>query len=267
MRSRWRESVFAVCTLVIVLVVACSEESEFPDASDPVSAMPWPDYELTRYTITDQTDEVLGSVEFEIVRQGEEYTLRVLFLLDAPPLRDETMVRIRADSLEPIGYERRASDDEDQLEVTGSYSGDTVIVRIVENGIVRVAENGEEEVEVETGEFAFDNDSSAWLWRSIAFDQDAQVVYRSVNVPQRRSQLVRLRVRGQDCVAVPAGNFLAWQVEVRPGLDRQTVWYAVEDPQLLIRWDQEPRRFLLREVVTARGGDPIAVESGNCAVP
>ncbi len=265
MRGRWRQRLLAVCAVVVVLAVACSEESEFPDPSDPVSALPWPDYELTRYTITDQTDEVLGSVEFEIARQGEEYALRVLFMLDNPPLHDETMVRIRADSLEPIGYERRASDDEDQLEVTGSYSRDTVVVRIVENGIVRVAENGEEEVE--TGEFAFDNDSSAWLWRSIAFDQDAQVVYRSVNVPQRRSQLVRLRVRGQDCVAVPAGNFLAWQVEVRPGLDRQTVWYAVEDPQLLIRWDQEPRRFLLREVVTARGGDPIAVESGNCAVP
>ena len=260
MRSQWRQSVLAVCALVVVLVAACSEESEFPDASDPVSAMPWPDYELTRYTITDQTDEVLGSVEFEIARQGEEYALRVLFLLDDPPLRDETTVRIRADSLEPISYERRASDDEDRLEVTGSYGGGTVVVRKVENE--------EEEVgTVETGEFAFDNDSSAWLWRSIAFDQDAQVVYRSVNVPQRRSQLVRLRVRGQDCVAVPAGNFLAWQVEVRPGLDRQTVWYTVEDPQLLIRWDQEPRRFLLREVVTARGADPIAIESGDCAVP
>ena len=260
MRGRWRQRLLAVCAVVVVLAVACSEESEFPDPSDPVSALPWPDYELTRYTITDQTDEVLGLVEFEIVRQGEEYALRVLFMLDDPPLHDETMVRIRADSLEPISYERRASDADDQLDVAGSYSGGTVFVRVVENGEEEVAT-------VETGEFAFDNDSSAWLWRSIAFGQDAQVVYRSVNVPQRRSQLVRLRVRGQDCVAVPAGNFLAWQVEVRPGLDRQTVWYAVEDPQLLIRWDQEPRRFLLREVVTARGGDPIAIESGNCAVP
>ena len=164
---------------------------------------------------------------------------------------------MRADSLEPISYERHASDEDDQIDVTGSYSANSVFARVVENGEVATEE-------VETGAFAFDNDSSAWLWRSIAFVQDAQVVYRSVNVPQRRSQLVRLRVQGQDCVGVPAGEFLTWQLEVRPGLDRQTVWYTVEAPQLLVRWDLEPRRYLLREVITERGGDPIVIESGGC---
>lgn len=97
MRRRWRRSALTVCAVVVALTAACSGESEFPDPSDPVNALPWPDYELTRYIITDQTDEVLGSVEFEIAREGEEYALWVLFVLDDPPLRDETMVRIRAD--------------------------------------------------------------------------------------------------------------------------------------------------------------------------
>ena len=257
-RLKWRAALL-LCLGVATLALACSQDSDFPDPSDPVSAIPWPDYELARYTITDQTDEVLGSVEFEIVREGGEYALRVLFELDNPPLRDETMVRVRAGSLTPISYERHAFDDDDQVDVTGSYAANSVAVRVVENG-------EEEMADVETGEFAFDNDSSAWLWRSILFDQDAQFVYRSVNVPHVRSQLVRLRVRGQDCVATPAGDFLAWQLEVRPGLDRQTAWYAVDQPRFLVRWDLEPRRFLLREVVTERGGDPIAI-AASCAAP
>ena len=88
------------------------------------------------------------------------------------------------------------------------------------------------------------------MWRTIAFAQDYEVVYRSVNVREQRTQLVRLRVVGQDLLRVPAGEFLAWQVEVRPGLDRQSVWFAVQSPHRLVRWDLEPRRYLLREVLT-----------------
>jgi hypothetical protein len=76
-------------------------------------------------------------------------------------------------------------------------------------------------------------------------------------VLRQRAQLVRLEVVGQDLVRARAGEFLSWQIEVRPGLDRQNVWYEVAPPHRLIRWDLEPRRYTLREVVT----DPDAAGS------
>ncbi len=249
-RLRWpgRGGVAALLAAALLLA-ACDPTTNFPDPSDPVANIPWPDYELLRYVVIDQTNRELGAVDFEIAREGDEYHIRVLFVLDDPEGRDEVDLWVAADTLQPLRYERRAVSADQLIEVSGVYSDGGVDVVVIEDG-------EREEERVETGEFAFDNDSSAYLWRSIAFEQDAQVSYRSVNVPQGRSQLVRLRVLGQDLISVPAGEFLSWQVEIRPGLERQNVWYSVDPPHVLVRWDQEPRRFLLREIVTERPAAP-----------
>ena len=101
-------------------------------------------------------------------------------------------------------------------------------------------------------DFSFDTDSSAWLWRTLPFALDLELSYRNVNVFAQRTQLVGLRVRGQDEIHTPVGDFLAWQLEVRPGVERQTAWFAVDAPHILVRWDLEPRRYLLSEIVTER---------------
>lgn len=228
--------------VLALLLGACADESSFADPSNPVGAIPWPDYELLRYDVTDQTEQPLGSLELEIRRDVDTYAIRVLFQLDSG-VRDETALRIAADTLQPLEYERLATDGGESIDVFGFYHNGVVDSVVIEDGKRTAAQ-------VETGEFAFDNDSSAFLWRTIAFAQDYEVVYRSVNVREQRTQLVRLRVVGQDRLQVPAGDFLAWQVEVRPGLDRQSVWFDIESPHRLVRWDLEPRRYLLREVLT-----------------
>jgi len=245
-KVRWLPVVLAA----VLIGAACSRASDFPDASDPVRFMPWPDYELLRYDIIDQTGVTLGTVDFEVDRQDDEYQFRVLFLLPGGNVRDETFLHVVADTLAPLRYERVATDDDDTIEVKGVYGTDDEGEAIVDSVVI---ENGSREEErVSIGEFAFDTESSAWLWRSIDLSQDYEVSYRSVNVRASRSQLVRLRVIGQDLLRTPAGLFQTWQVEARPGLDRQTVWYAVDAPHLLVRWDLQPRQYLLREIVTER---------------
>ena len=235
----------------LVLAAACSSGSDFPDPADPVSSMPWPDYELLRYDITDQREVWLGTVDLEIRRVGDVFEMRVLFLLPALQQRDEIFLTVDAATLSPLHYSRLATDSDDRFEAEGTYrEGD-------EGPVLEslVTDNGEETSRlVELDDFAFDTDSSAWLWRSVIFELDREFTYRSVNVVEQRTQLVLLRVVGQDLVRVPAGEFLAWQLEVRPGLERQNVWYEVEAPHRLIRWDLEPRRYRLREVVTDPDG-------------
>lgn len=232
---------------VVVLLAAACSESDFPDPTDPVAGIPWPDYELLRYDITDQREVKLGTVDMEVRRDGGLFELRLVFLLPDRQVRDEIFVTVDAETLEPLTYTRLAEDPDNRIEVTGTYrDGDEG--RVLDT---TVDDNGDlEEKLVELDEFAFDTDSSAWLWRSIVFEQDREITYSSVNAVQQRTQLVRLQVVGQDKLQVPLGDFLAWQIEVRPGLDRQNVWYEVEAPHRLIRWDLEPRRYQLREVVT-----------------
>lgn len=244
----------ALFAVLMLVAAACSSGSEFPDPGNPVSGTPWPDYELLRYDITDQTGVKLGTVDMEVRLVGDLYEMRLLFLLPETEVRDEIFVTVDAETLAPLSYSRLAEDPENRIEVTGTY-------REGEDGPLLdslVTDNGEEESElIELSAFAFDTDSSAWLWRSIAFEEGVELTYSSVNVLRQRAQLVRLEVVGQDLVRARAGEFLSWQIEVRPGLDRQNAWYEVAPPHRLIRWDLEPRRYTLREVVT----DPDAAGS------
>ena len=246
-------------TGLAILVVACAPGTDFPDPSSPVAAIPWPDYELLIYQITDQTEAVQGTLELEVEQLDDTFRMRVLFVLPEQGARDETRITVDAVTLRPLTYERLAEDADDRIEVRGVYSARAdgtmdVDARVVENGVV-----AEERLMV--GEFAFDNDTSAWLWRAIPFAQDFEVTYRSVNVFQRRSQLVSVRVVGTDLVATPAGDFISWQIAVRPGQERQNLWYDQEAPHRLVQWDQQPRRFRLLEVRTQR--PPAAPDATN----
>ena len=240
--------------LLSALAAACGSDTGFPDPSDPVAGTPWPDYELLRYDITDQTGVRLGSADFEVERQGDEYRLRVLFLLPATATEDETVLFVDAESLRPLRYERLATTPGERVEVSAGYGVGADGQRFVDSVVVDSAGDRREK-RLELAEFSFDTDSSAWLWRALPFALDLELSYRNVNVFAQRSQLVGLRVRGQDEIHTPVGDFLAWQLEIRPGAERQTAWFAVDPPHLLVRWDLEPRRYLLTEVVTERPPD------------
>jgi len=239
---------FGLCAALIV--AACTQGANFPAPGNPVTAIPWPDYELLRYDITDQTEVKLGTVDFEVERQDDEFRLRILFLLPQSGAEDELLLFVDAETLQPLRYDRLVTTVDQRVEVTATYGLDPDGQRFVDTVVLDNDEREERRVELD--ENSFDTDSSAWLWRAIRLDLDNELSYRSVNVFAQRSQLVVLGVRGQDQIRTPAGDFLAWQLEIRPGVERQTAWFAVDAPHVLVRWDLEPRRYLLREIVTEK---------------
>ena len=241
----------ATLTICAVLFVACGSDTTFDDPEDPVSQIAWPDFERLHYDILDQTDIRRGTLVLETVREDDVYLLSLRFRLDTESgevVTDEVTVWVDAESLQPIRYERRAVSSEKTVTAEADYrvnSDGELSARIILNDDGEVTEET-----VEAGVFAFDNDSSAWLWRTLAFEQDLELTYRSVNVVQRRSQLVQVAVRGQDTLRGPDGDVVVWQVVATPGVEVSRAWYEIDPPHRLIRWDQQPRRFILTRIET-----------------
>ena len=237
-------------TTLAVVLVACSSESSFDDPQDPVSQIPWPDFERLHYDMFDQTDTLLGTLVLETVLQDDMYQLSLIFTLNTEEgiVTDEVNVWVDAESLQPVRYKRQAESVEQSLTAEATYRANkdgeiSADVYLDDDGEVT-------EETVEVGLFAFDNDSSAWLWRTVAFEQDLELTYRSVNVVQRRSQLVQVAVRGQDTLRGPEGDVVVWQVVATPGVEISRAWYEVDPPHRLVRWDQQPRRFILTKIET-----------------
>jgi len=243
--------VIATVAACAILAVACGTDTSFDDPEDPVSQISWPDFERLHYDILDQTDIRRGTLILETVREGDVYLLSLRFRLDTESgevVTDDVTVWVDAESLQPIRYVRMAESSEKTVTAEADYRADadgevSAYVVLDEDGEVT-------EETVEAGVFAFDNDSSAWLWRSLAFEQDLELTYRSVNVVQRRSQLVQVAVRGQDTLRGPEGDVVVWQVVATPGVEVSRAWYEIERPHRLIRWDQQPRRFVLTKIET-----------------
>ena len=250
--QRTRGIAYLLLTGVLAaLLVACGSETSFDDPQNPVAQIPWPDFERLHYDMFDQTDTLLGTLVIETLRQDDLFQLSLRFSLDTEDgkVNDEVFVWVDAETLQPIRYERQAESADETLTAEANY-------RLNSDGGISAAvildEDGEvTEETVEAGVFAFDNDSSAWLWRTLAFKQDLEFTYRSVNVVQRRSQLVQVAVRGQDTLRGPDGDVVVWQVVASPGVEVSRAWYEVDPPHRLIRWDQQPRRFILTKIETA----------------
>ena len=251
---RRRESRSLALFLVAALVIfaaACGSETDFDDPENPVSQIAWPDLERLHYDILDQTDIRRGTLVLETIRQDDVYQLSLRFRLDTESgevVTDDVTVWVDAESLRPLRYERRAESFEQTVTAEADYRANAegeIAADIV------LDDDGElTEETVEAGVFAFDNDSSAWLWRSLAFEQDLELTYRSVNVVQQRSQLVQVAVRGQDTLSGPEGDVVVWQVVATPGVEVSRAWYEIDPPHRLIRWDQQPRRFILTKIET-----------------
>ena len=249
--QRTRGIAYLLLTGVLAaLLVACGSETSFDDPRNPVAQIPWPDFERLHYDMFDQTDTLLGTLVIETIRQDDLYQLSLRFSLEteAGQVNDEVVVWVDAETLQPIRYERQAESADETLSAEANYrlnsdGGISANVILDEDGEVT-------EETVEAGVFAFDNDSSAWLWRTLAFKQDLEFTYRSVNVVQRRSQLVQVAVRGQDTLRGPDGDVVVWQVVASPGVEVSRAWYEVDPPHRLIRWDQQPRRFILTKIET-----------------
>ena len=246
-----RESRSLLLIALLPLLAACASDTNFDDPEHPVAQIAWPDFERLHYDIFDQTDIKRGTLVLETIRQDDTYQLSLQFRLDTESgelVTDDVTVWVDAQSLQPIRYERRAESSEQTLTAEADY-------RVNADGAIAaeitVNDDGElTEETVEAGQFAFDNDSSAWLWRSLAFKQDLELTYRSVNVVQQRSQLVQVAVRGQDTLRGPNGDVVVWQVVATPGVEISRTWYEINPPHRLIRWDQQPRRFILTDIET-----------------
>ena len=255
-------SLAATLLVVVALsLLACSSESDFGDPENPVAQIAWPDFERLHYDIFDQTDAKRGTLVLQTIRQENVYELSLHFRLDTESgevVTDTVIVWVDAETLTPVRYERIADSAAESLRANAVYKSNSEGEIAAEISVERI-DNEEEDEEkrrelseeaLDVGQFAFDNDSSAWLWRSLAFMQDLELTYRSVNVIQQRSQLVQVAVRGQDTLRGPEGDVVVWQVVATPGVEVSRAWYEIEPPHRLIRWDQQPRRFILTRIET-----------------
>jgi hypothetical protein len=216
---------------VLVLTAACAEETAVTE--DIVSTIPWPDEERAEYVIVDSDDgeEFLRGV-LSVSRQQDRFELRLHFEDEGQDQTDESVVLVDAATLKPISVRREVRTDEVEI-VQGDYDPAEGIIEITEIG----GEGEERSVPLRLKEHYYDNESSLFLWRTIPFEQGYEASYHTVLASRNAQHVITIQVVGKEEVAVPAGTFQAWRVEVRAQGRRQVAWYADTLERVLVQYD------------------------------
>lgn len=224
----------------LALAVACVEEPV--ETEDIVSAIPWPDQERAEYVLLDRESlEERGRGVLAVARQGGRFELRLRF--ENEEASDESVVLVDAATLRPLSVRREFRGEETRV-IEGEYD--------VEEGIVQITETSdgdERRVPLRLKEHYYDNESSLFLWRTVAFSEGYEASYYAALTNQNTQQVVTLEVVGTEEVTVPAGTFRAWRVEIRAAGVKQVAWYADTPERPLVQYDNSLQLFQLTGVV------------------
>jgi uncharacterized protein DUF3108 len=211
-------------------VLACSNEPSVPTA-DIVSTIPWTAPEELTYALVNEDGDQLATGVHTIEEEGSNFVLRTRY--ESPNGNsDTTTIVVDAVTLKPASSLREIDndnpDDEDRIEA--QYTENEVLITIGE---------GERQSGLTVPEHAYDNDTSLFLWRTIAFAEGYETSYITIITNRRADQQVILRVPRKETVTVPAGQFEAWRLEIITANARQTAWIADTPTRPLVRYDND----------------------------
>ncbi len=205
-----------------------------------VSAIPWPDSEQTTYTIEDQQGNTVGSCQMIVEKEDDTYLLTQNYDLWEWHMTDEINMRVNADTLKPISESRIMDTAQGRIEVTTSYSDNKLTINAI-------TPDGEQSAEMDVPADAYDNDEVLFLYRALPFEIGYTASYTNIVAASALKPRVTISVTGQEMVETPAGSFDAYKLELEAAGATQYMWYAVETPHYLIKYDNGVTIFLLTE--------------------
>ena len=210
---------------LVVLLAACSTSAGGGGTDDIVSQVRLVDGERFVYRLLDLDGELVGRGTFTTTRNGDTFELRQSYADLAPAgagsVVDESLVVVDAATLQPVTMQRtiqpRGGDD-------------------ARTGELRLREH------------YYEDQSSLWLWRTLAFDEDLELRYTAVD-PREGSQVTAALMQvDRQLRETPAGSFDSWVIQIRTGRETVNVWVHVQPPHEVVRFDNGRLFFELESV-------------------
>jgi hypothetical protein len=249
------------------LLAAGCQTLEEPETADIVSVIPWGaseertyrlysgDDEIGKTTLTVERVEADGSDDFFRMTQRSE---------DDEGNLDTATVDVETDSLKPLAGIREIVDADRRevaascYEYVGGHSCDEIDAAECDDGIIvgieeRVYEPPDEEepdiprrAPMCVPEHSYDNDTSLFIWRTIAFEERFEINYTAVLTGVRDTQTVRISVLDR-VDTTPIGERDAWYVQITGDGKNQYAWFSADDERVLLAYQNDDFTFELME--------------------
>ena len=204
----------------------------------------WSNGETIEYRVVDDLGNYLGYVQFAFARDGGNWVLTRSG--ETARLEEHFTLRLDGGTLKPISQVKTFSTAEGNLELKARYHSDKVEIE------ARIGEPGQKadrqaitKMSATVPPNAVDNDQLPMLLRCLPFSEGYSAEYINVVPELALNTPVTVKVLGREIVDTPAGLFDAWRVEVDFGQVVHSLWYEVDSPHHLVKYDNGDAQYLL----------------------
>lgn len=242
----------SVALIAMFVFVACDGATPSGKTEDVVAQIPFAAGERLTYAIQGADGVRLGTGTLTVVTEGDHLALRQNYVELSPPpglpaSADGASVEVDAKTMRPLAGVRnvaRRTGNEAPLDGyawTYGTSGGADVLRstVVKHGKAPSLKD------IKLRDHYYDNETSLWLWRTLAFAEGYDKFYVSANAVEQEQQTVNLSIRQRETVEVPAGKFEVWRLLFRNGRAVRTAWVNVNAPHEVVKWDNGDVIFLL----------------------
>jgi hypothetical protein len=240
----------AASTLILLTGVACDDRTLDP-GNAIVTDTPWIAPESYEYVLIDDQGDEQGSGTLSILDEGGQSVI-IQDFRDDEGNSDRSVLLVDSETLLPAVGSREIIDAEDDRRVLldwqyADLSDDTYGVRIRERNFDPASDEDPDSERcnpLRVPENTYDNDSSLFLWRTIEFREDHDVIYTTALPNRRLRRQVTLSVIRQERVETPAGSFDAWYMAILAEGQAHEAWFATTDDHKLLKYDNDNVIFL-----------------------
>lgn len=268
-----RRAPLLVAGCCLLLSAACAEDKG-AETIDVVSAVPWTAPEAHRYIIVNGDNKQQGEGVLSVTKDGDGNLVMAQAFSDGDGNSDRSAVVADASTLRPLSGDRVITDAGEDRRVTAtrtySVGGDgSPTVRIAEQTFKPQNEDDPSlrcsPLKIDSAHY-YDNDTSLFLWRTITFREGWSATYTNVLANRRAQRALTVRVRGQEKVTTPMGEFDAWLVGIEgEGRETQSAWFATTpDHTLLVYNNREDQVFLYAGDVDPPDVPPVSALPERC---
>jgi hypothetical protein len=213
-----------------------------PSASPVAFApAPWKPGDRTTYNVTTPDGQDAGTATFTIGGEFEAATLSANLMVGAT--QDRYQVGFDGKTFAPVSELRSIVTAQGTIDIRSEFHPGGATIEVIDH-------NGTVHNQLTLPDTYYINDQFLTILRALPFAQGYQgslQIVPSQGDPATLAAVVT--VTGQEDVTTPAGTITAWRVEAdfESGNTTQVIWYSVEDPHYMVKYDTGRYVYLLTQ--------------------
>ena len=225
--------------LLGALLAACSSSPRVAETDSVVSRVAFMDGEVFEYRLVDRDGVVVGTGTFTTDRDDSTWVLTQTYENTDGVVVDESRVVVDATTLQPRSAERVLVRNGETEVVTAAYDTDADGGRTVRTTSVTHARDGDErERTIDINAHDYEDQSSLWLWRTLALGEDLDERYTTVDPREGGRVTANVVQIDRQMLETPFGlTYDTWVLQIRTGRETVNVWIHVNPPHEVVRFD------------------------------